>query len=194
LFVDPQLRLRRSRPQQDSAEAKKILVEGRRAGVVADIIEGRVFPFHPGFYLLHEPAQVDRSCQLLPGMDDQQVGHAWLHLSQFVQQDSQEALLFAREIVSGDPAILHSHAGHFNIEYQVRPVRHGEVGAASFRAGIWLVRHGQTAVTEQAVGDFQLAAQVQSTFWLAGEADFLTDLIAVGLDKGAEARGSLHPL
>ncbi len=111
---------------------EKILVERGRVQVAAHLIEGRVFLFNPGFDLLHKLIQVDQFCQFLAGMDDQQVGLARLHLSQFVQKDTQDALFFAREIDLVIRALLHPQASDFDIEDQVRPVRHGIVGAASF--------------------------------------------------------------
>ena len=173
---------------------EKILVERGRVQVAAHLIEGRVLLFHPGFDLLHKLIQVDQLCQFLAGMDDQQVGHARLHLSQFVQQDTKDTLLFAREIDPVIRALLHPQASDFNIEYQVRPIRYGIVWTASLRAGIGFVGHSQTSVVEQAVGDLKLPAQVENALWLASHAQFLADLIAVGLDEDGEARGRLHPL
>jgi NAD(P)-dependent dehydrogenase (short-subunit alcohol dehydrogenase family) len=173
---------------------EKILVEGSRVGVAAGGVKGEIFPFCLDFNLLHEPAQVDRSRQPLPGVDYQQISYAGLHLSQFIQQDAHYALLFMREIDPIDPALFHTQSGHFDIEYQVVPVGDCKIGAAPFCAGVRLIRQGQAAVVKQVISDLQFATQIQDTFRPACDADFLADLIAVGFDEGSEARGCIHPL
>ncbi len=77
---------------------KKIFIESGRARVVTGGVESRVSPFDSGFDRLHQPAQVDRLRQVLACVDDQQVWHAWLHLSQLIQQDTHDALFFVREV------------------------------------------------------------------------------------------------
>src|SRR6476619_394611 len=54
LFVHPELRI--SRPEQDAAQMEEFLVEGGRAFIAAEHIEGRIPALHPGFYSLHELA------------------------------------------------------------------------------------------------------------------------------------------
>jgi hypothetical protein len=72
-------------------------------------------------------------------LDDQQVGHLALHLSQFFQEDAQNALLFADEIDPVYPALLHPAPRRFDVRNQVGPVRDGKIRAAPFRVGVRLV-------------------------------------------------------